>query len=157
MTSQPPVPGGPTDGPAPQDPQAARWRAERREAAAAHAAALAARQHAESTRARAMIAEFLEAARARGVAPVALHVRSYDGRSRYRTPLAGWYLRRDETVGVDTAGEFYVLTAPSSLVSRLRGVHPTPQDPPLVIGAGGKDGESIDMRDALARVLSGEV
>lgn len=164
MTTHPAVPGGPTDGPAPggADPQppqdqAARWRAERREAAAAHAAALEARQRAESTRARAMIAEFLESARTRGVAAVPLHVRSYDGRARYRTPLTGWYLRRDETVGIDTAGEFYVLTAPPSLVARLRGVHPTPQDPPLVIGAGGKDGESIDMPDALARVLAGEV
>ena len=74
-----------------------------------------------------------------------------------RTPLQGWYLRRDETVGVDTAGEFYVLTAPPSLTARFRGVQPVPQDPPLVIGAGGKDGESIDLPDALARVLAGEV
>lgn len=144
-------------GPVSQDEQAARWRTERREAAEAHAAALAARQRAESGRARAMIAEFLEAARARGVAPVRLHVRSYDGRARYRTPLTGWYLRRDETVGIDTSGEFYVLTAPPSLLAHLRGVHPDPQDPPLVIGAGGKDGESIDMPDALARVLAGEL
>nr|WP_089803186.1 hypothetical protein [Cellulomonas sp. KH9] len=122
-----------------------------------HADALAARQRAESTRARAIIADFLAEARARGVAPGPLHVRSYDGRARYRTPLQGWYLRRDETVGVDTAGEFYVLTAPPSLTARFRGVQPVPQDPPLVIGAGGKDGESIDLPDALARVLAGEV
>ncbi|MCC2314393.1 hypothetical protein [Cellulomonas xiejunii] len=137
--------------------EAARWRAQRREAATAHAEALAARQRAESARARAMIGEFLAEARARGVAPAPLHVRSYDGRARYRTPLEGWYLRRDETVGIDTAGEFYVLTTPRSLVAHFRGVRPTPQDPPLVIGAGGKDGESIDMPDALARVLAGEV
>ncbi|UZN04476.1 hypothetical protein [Cellulomonas sp. S1-8] len=138
----------------PTDP-AAQWRAQRREAAAAHAAALAGRQRAESTRARALIAQFVADARAGSVAPVRLHVRSYDGRARYRTPLEGWYLRRDETVGVDTAGEFYVLTAPPSLVARFRGVRPEPQDPPLVIGAGGKDGESIDLPDALARVLAG--
>lgn len=140
-----------------QDDRAARWRAERRQAADAHAQALAARQRAESARAATMIAEFVAAARARGVVPVPLHVRSYDGRAHYRTGLQGWYLRRDETVGVDTDGRFYVLTAPSSLVGRFRGVRPTPQDPPLVIGAGGKDGESIDLPDALARVLSGDL
>jgi|GEM_PF-173917 len=186
MSTQQPAPDGPRDRPAPgrdddardgaaarasggatdgaregatDDPTdaAAQWRARRREAAGAHADALAARQRAESARARAIIAEFLVDVRARGVAPVPLHVRSYDRRARYRTPLEGWYLRRDETVGIDTAGEFYVLTAPPSLVARFRGVQPTPQDPPLVIGAGGKDGESIDLPDALARVLSGEV
>ena len=151
-------PDGPVGPPAAGEPDgAAQWRAQRREAARAHGEALAAKQRAESARARAMIRDFLTEARARGVAPVPLHVRSYDGRARYRTPLQGWYLRRDETVGVDTDGEFYVLTAPPSLAARFRGVQPVPQDPPLVIGAGGKDGESIDMPDALARVLAGEV
>lgn len=177
MDRQQPPPGGPADRPAPPpaagaagpgagadpaDPaagldDAARWRAQRREAAGAHAAALAARQRAESARARALITQFVADARRQGVAPVPLHVRSYDGAARYRTPLEGWYLRRDGTVGVDTAGEFYVLTAPSSLVARFRGVRPLPQDPPLVIGAGGKDGESLDLPVALARVLAGEV
>lgn len=136
---------------------AAAWRDRRREAAGAHAEALAARQRAESARARALIEEFLGSVRAGGPPAVPLHVRSYDGRARYRTPLQGWYLRRDETVGIDTDGAFYVLTAPSSLAARFRGVQPAPQDPPLVIGAGGKDGESIDMADALRRVLGGEV
>lgn len=167
MSTQHPVPGDPTGHPAPQDDRpdegagpddrAARWREQRREAAGAHAEALAARQRAESARAQTLIDEFLGDARARGVAPVPLHARSYDGRTRYRTPLQGWYLRRDETVGIDTDGRFYVLTAPPSLVARFRGVQPTPQDPPLVIGAGGKDGESIDLPEALARVLGGQV
>lgn len=155
-TTPGPTDGTPRGGTDPAD-DAASWRERRREAAGAHAAALAARQRAESARARAMIAEFLTDVGAHGPAPQPLHVRSYDGRARYRTPLRGWYLRRDESVGIDTAGEFYVLTAPSSLVARFRGVQPQPQDPPLVIGAGGKDGESIDMPDALARVLAGEV
>ncbi len=151
------TPSGPDDTPGAGTDAAARWRERRREAAGAHAEALAARQRAESARARALIGEFLADVRGGGPTPVPLHVRSYDGRARYRTPLQGWYLRRDETVGVDTDGAFYVLTAPSSLVARFRGVRPAPQDPPLVIGAGGKDGESIDMADALRRVLAGEV
>lgn len=134
---------------------AARWRDERRAAAAAHADALARKQQAESQRARELIAEFVERAQAAGPAPVELRARSYDGRARYRTPLRGWYLRKDESVAVDTAGEFYVLSTPSSLTARLRGVTPEPSDPPLVLGAGGKDGESLDLTQALARVLEG--
>ena len=132
---------------------AARWREERRASAAAHADALARKQAAESQQARALIATFVERALAHGPAPVELRARSYDGRARYRTPLRGWYLRRDESVAVDTAGEFYVLSTPASLAARVRGVVPAPSDPPLVLGAGGKDGESLDLTQALARVL----
>jgi len=134
---------------------AARWREERREAAHAHAEALRQRRAAEAAQARTMIDEFLAHARVHGPAPEPLRARTYDGRARYRTPLLGWYLRQDETVAIDTDGAFYVLRTPPSVVGRLRGVRPEPSDPPLVIGAGGKDGESIDMKDALARLRTG--
>ena len=133
--------------------RAADWRSRRREAADAHEAALRARRQAESARARELIARFVADARDRGVAPEPLHAQGYGGRGRYRTPLEGWYLRRDRTVAVGTDGGFYVLTVPPSLAGRLRGVRPEPQDPPLVIGAGGKDGESLDLPVALARAL----
>lgn len=134
------------------DTDAARWREERREAAHAHAEALELRRQAESARAHAMITEFVAHALEHGPAPEPLRVRTYDGRQRYRTPLQGWYLRFDETVAIDTDGAFYVLRTPPSVVARVRGVRPEPSDPPLVIGAGGKDGESVDMKDALARL-----
>ncbi|WP_449386541.1 hypothetical protein [Cellulomonas soli] len=137
------------------DDAATRWRQERRESAFAHAEALARRQRAESEQARRLIAEFVELATVDGPAPEALRARSYDGRHRYRTHLVGWYLRRDESVAVDTAGQFYVLSTPTSLAALLRGVDPVPQDPPLVLGAGGKDGESLDLTQALDRVLHG--
>lgn len=129
------------------------WRTQRRAAALAHEEALAARQRAESDRARQLVAEFVRTAAARGVAPVPLHAQGYGGRGRYRTPLRGWYLRRDESVAVATDGEYYVLTVPRSMQAMLRGATPRPQDPPLVIGAGGKDGESLDLVLALARAL----
>ncbi|KQT01438.1 hypothetical protein [Cellulomonas sp. Leaf395] len=137
------------------DEKAARWREERREAAAAHGELLASRQRAESAQAQEQIDAFLRRALTSGPSPEPLAARSYDGRARYKTPLVGWYLRRDETVAIDTDGKFYVLTVPSSLAARFRGVTPEPSAPPLVIGAGGKDGESIDMSQALARVLGG--
>lgn len=129
------------------------WRARRREAADAHAAALAARQAAESARAREMIADFVTEAARRGVATEPLRAQGYGGRGSFRTGLQGWYLRRDRTVAIGTDGEFYVLTVPGGIAARWRGVAPAPHDPPLVIGAGGKDGESLDLDVALARVL----
>ncbi|MBD3779548.1 MAG: hypothetical protein IE923_09825 [Micrococcales bacterium] len=112
-----------------------------------------ARRQAESARARELIAGFVAEATARGVAPEPLQAQGYGGRGRFRTPLRGWYLRRDRTVAVGTDGGFYVLTVPPSIGARLRGVQPEPQDPPLVLGAGGKDGESLDLPVALARAL----
>jgi hypothetical protein len=132
----------------------ARWREERRAAAAAHAEALERRRRAESEQARRLIADFLDRAREAGLAPVPLRARSADG-ARYRTPLQGWYLRLDESIAIDTEGRFYLMRTPRSLVGRLRGVTPEPSDPPLVLGAGGKDGESIDIADALTRALAG--
>jgi hypothetical protein len=132
------------------------WQARRREAAALHAEALARTQQAETAQARALIAEFVRKATARGLPPQPLSARSYDGRARYRTPLQGWYLRRNESVAVGTDGLFYVLTVPPSLRARLSGVTPSPSDPPIILGKGGRDGESIDLADALARVLAGD-
>jgi hypothetical protein len=132
----------------------ATWREQRREANTVHAEALERRRAAEAARARALIADFLRDVGTRRVAPVPLHARSYDGRHRYRTPLLGWYLRRDKNVAIGTDGNYYVLGVPTSLRAQLRGTSVVPRDPPLVVGAGGKDGESLDLKDALARVLS---
>lgn len=129
------------------------WRAARSHAAEVHAEALARRTEAESRLARSMIRAFLTEARARGIGPVALHARSYDGRRRYRTPLRGWYLRRNETVAVTEDGSFYLLSVAPSLPALLRGARPEPSAPPVVLGKGGRDGESIDLVDALRIVL----
>ena len=131
----------------------AAWRDQRTEAASVRAAGVEKRQAAESAQARALIGDFVAEATARGIPAVPLRARSYDGRHRYRTPLSGWYLRRNESVAVGTDGEFYVLSVPSSLRALLSGASPEPSDPPLILGKGGRDGESIDLTEALARVL----
>jgi len=110
-------------------------------------------RRAEAAQARAMIAEFVAEARRRGVPPQRLHARSYDGRQRYRTPLHGWYLRKNRTVAVGTDGQFYVLSVPPRLRSLVTGATPEPSDPPLVLGKGARDGESIDLADALRIAL----
>jgi hypothetical protein len=129
------------------------WREHRTEAAATHAKELGRRKAAESARARELIAEFVRKATSLGIPPVRLRARSYDGRSRYRTATHGWYLRRNESVAVGTNGEFYLLTVPASLRARMGGAELEPSDPPLVLGKGARDGESIDLTDALAIVL----
>ncbi|WP_089775466.1 hypothetical protein [Ruania alba] len=131
------------------------WARQRREAAAEHERRLANRKASESSRAQRLLEEFADAAGRAGLAPQALEVKGYGGRGKARTPLRGWYLRNDGTAAVGTDGAFYVLTAPLSPWERLRGVTPTPKDPPLVLGAGGKDGESIDLPVALERLLPG--
>lgn len=130
------------------------WKDRRTEAAALRARSLQRARAGEAARARALIADFVAEAGGK-IPPVRLRARSYDGRSRYRTHLSGWYLRRNQSVAVSTDGEFYILAVPSSWHSRLFGAHPEPSDPPLVLGRGARDGESIDLTDALRLVLQG--
>lgn len=131
------------------------WASRRTEAARVQAERLRARQDAEHAQADALLRAFARAAGRAGLAPEKLQVRGYGGRGTARTPVEGWYLRNDRTAGVGTNGDFYVLTAPLSVVDRLRGVRPQPTPPPLVLGAGGKDGDSLELTAALDRLLPG--
>ncbi len=131
------------------------WVQQRTEAARVHAERLRARQDAEHAQADAMLREFARVAASRGLEPEDLQVKGYGGRGTARTDIRGWYLRQDRTAGVSTDGDFHVLTAPLTLLDRVRGVRPEPQKPPLVLGAGGKDGDSVDLAVALERLLPG--
>lgn len=133
----------------------AAWREERSRNAAHQAAGLERRRAAESAQARELIREFVARATAEGVPTVRLVARAYRGNGRYRTTIDGWYLRKNQSVGVGTDGEFYVLSVEGSLRARLRGAQVPPSDPPLVLGQGARDGESIDLAEALARALAG--
>lgn len=119
------------------------------------AEALERAQAAEARQASALIAQFVADAGAAGLEPEPLTARSYDGSTRYRTNVSGWYLKKDRTIGVGTDGSFYVLSAPKSLSARLRGITLEPTPPPLEVGRGGRDGESMPMADALAKRLAG--
>jgi hypothetical protein len=67
--------------------------------------------------------------------------------------LTGWYVDRARTRAVDVTGRFHLLTVPGGLRARLFGVDPQPSPAPLVVGAGGRDGESIPLRTLLTRLL----
>jgi hypothetical protein len=126
------------------------WREKRREASAVHAAALEHRKAAETAQARAQLADFVRKLQARGVEPRPLRAPVVGSGASYRTDITGWYLRRNRTLGVDPDGNFYILGVPASLKSRLFGVRIPPSDPPLTVGLGARDGESMPLEQLLS-------
>lgn len=97
----------------------------------------------------------MEAARKAGLAPEDLTVRGFGGKGRARSAIRGWELRRDGTIALGEDGRMYRMTADLGLLDRFRAVMPEAIDPPLVIGAGGRDGDSVELAVALDRVLPG--
>jgi hypothetical protein len=91
--------------------------------------------------------------RERGEVPVRLRARVAGRRTTYRTGHLGWYVRRNRTLAVGEDGSFLILEVPASLRSRIGGVDIAPSDPPLVVGRGARDGETIDLADLLAQRL----
>jgi hypothetical protein len=138
----------------PVPPGGLSWDERRRHAIASHAAERERRRAAEAGQARDLLADFVRTATARGLAPAPLVARSYDGRTSYRTGLRGWYLTPDRTVAVGTDGGYYVLSVPASLRARFTGATIEPSEPRLVVGEGGRDGESIPLAALLRRLLS---
>lgn len=131
----------------------AAWLEQRRQAVDGHAAALEAGRAAEAEKAAALLADFVRRATERGLAPAVLSAQSFNGRATYRTKLRGWYLKSNRSVAVGTDGRFYALTVPSSLRARFTGADVEPSTPRLVIGAGGRDGETMPLAELLERRL----
>ena len=131
----------------------AAWAEQRRRAVAAHGAALERRKATEAARARELVAAFVREARRRALPTVALYARGYGGRARYRTGLRGWHLLADGSLAVGDDGGFDVLAVPASWRARFAGVRVAPRDPPLIVGEGGRDGESIPLDTLLRRRL----
>ncbi|WP_427892727.1 hypothetical protein ACQHIV_07465 [Kribbella sp. GL6] len=125
------------------------WREERRQAAAEHAAALERMKASETAQARKLLQEFIAQLRERGVEPEPLRAQVVGSNASYRTTLTGWYLRRNRSLAVDVDGNFYILGVPASLKARVAGVQVQPSDPPLVVGQGARDGESMPLADLL--------
>jgi hypothetical protein len=135
------------------DADSAEWARRRREAAQVQADRLTRRRELESERARELLRGFVAEAHRRNIPPGPLLARAGDGPPTYRTGLDGWYLTRDGAVGVDVEGRYYLLASPRSLRARMLGVTVPPSDPPLQVGAGGRDGESVALDALLAMRL----
>ena len=132
----------------PPDPQ--EWSAKRREALEAHVDRLDRTRARETARAAELLAGFVAEATRRGIRPRPLLARPAEKPPSYRTGLTGWYLTRDGSLAVTPDGGYYVMVTPASLLGRVRGVTLRPTDPPLQVGAGARDGESIALDVLLA-------
>jgi hypothetical protein len=131
------------------DEDVAKRREERRERAEEHRRAQRGRREEESAKAQVLIDRFVEEAAAAGLATEELTARPWSGRGRYRTGLVGWYLRLDRSIGVDPDGRYYLLTVPPVRFGRRRAVSLDPTPPPLQVGEGARDGESIALAELL--------
>ncbi|MET7864838.1 hypothetical protein [Micromonospora taraxaci] len=135
------------------EPDGRTWRDQQRQAVLAHAAAHARRREAEHAEAAKIVAWFVAEANRRGLRPTRLVARSYDGRGWYRTGLSGWYVDQARSRAIDVDGRFHLLTVPGGLRARLFGAQTEPSPAPLIVGEGGRDGESIPLRTLLTRRL----
>lgn len=128
------------------------WPAQRRSAAQARGEHLAQAQAREVAKAETQIAEFMDRVQGANVPPERLVAKKLSGSGTVRTNQFGWYIRANRSAAIGTDGKFYLLLADGGIRTWLRGAELKPSAPPLVLGASGRDGESITMRDALARV-----
>ncbi|WP_270888415.1 hypothetical protein [Pedococcus sp. 5OH_020] len=122
---------------------AAKRRAERAERADYHVEAQRRRSEQESAKAQVLVDRFVEKAKEAGLPTEELTARPWSGRGRYRTGVVGWYLRRDRSIGVGVDGGYYVLVVPPERFGRWRTVRVEPTAPPLQVGQGARDGESV--------------
>jgi hypothetical protein len=125
----------------------------RAEEAALRADLAAGAERAESAKAQVLIDQFLIDVVAAGIAAEPLRATLYSGQA-VKTDKRGWYLRKNRSVAVGEDGSYYILTVPGGLKERLRGVRLRPSLPPLIVGKGGRDGETGDLSEFLARRLA---
>jgi hypothetical protein len=130
------------------DEDAARRRAERADRASYHVEAQRRRSERESAEAQVLVDRFVAEATRAGLPTEELTARPWSGGGRYRTGVVGWYLRRDRSVGVGLDGAYYVLVVAPVRFGRWRRVRVSPTPPPLEVGRGARDGESLPL-DAL--------
>jgi hypothetical protein len=124
----------------------------RAEEAARRVELAAGQERAESQKAQVLIDQFVKDARAAGIAPHPLKATLYTGQS-VKTDKRGWYLRKNQSLAIGEDGSYYVLTVPGGLRERIAGVKLTPAPPPLIVGKGGRDGETGDLSEFLQRRL----
>lgn len=117
-----------------------------------HELAQAAAQ-AEARAAQDQLDAFVARLRSAGAAPEPLQATLLNG-ARVKTGLLGWYLNRARTLAVAPDGRYYQLVTAGSALARFAGVTPQPTPPTLVIGRGGRDGETGDLADFLERAFA---
>lgn len=130
------------------------WPARRRAAFEAHEQARLRAEAAEEEQARALVADFLVRVRELGLPAEPLRARAYNGSATFRTGVSGWYLKPNGSLAIGEDGGYYVLIAPGGLMTRLRGAQIVASAPPLAVGRGARDGESMSLKELLERRLA---
>lgn len=125
---------------------------QRREDAARRAEMAAAGARAEAAAAQRQIDAFVAELSRRGIAPEPLSACLLNG-TRAKCDRVGWYVNAARTIAIGPQGEYYQLTVPGRALARFRGVSVPVAQPSLVVARGGRDGESGDLSDFLARAL----
>ncbi len=127
-----------------------------REDARRRAELAAAQVRIEARQAQQLIDRFVQRAEAAGIPPVPLRAALIGSGARVRTDKSGWYLKHNQSLAIGTDGGYYVLVGvPGGWRARLHGVRLEPSPPPLVVGRGGRDGETGPLTDFLEAVLVG--
>lgn len=107
------------------------------------------RRQRESEQAQALVDRFVQDAVRAGLPTEELTARPWSGGGRYRTGIEGWYLKRDRSVGISREGDYHVLVVAPRRWGRWRTLRLDPVPPPLVVGEGARDGESVALETLL--------
>lgn len=124
----------------------------RAEDAARRAEMAQAQARIEAKEAQKLIDAFLVDVARAGIVPTPLTATLLGG-AKVKTDKQGWYLRKNRSLAIGTDGGYYVLTAPGGWRERIRGVTLEPTLPVLVIGRGGRDGETGELAEFLQWIL----
>lgn len=108
---------------------------------------------ADAAAAQLQLDDFVARLKAAGAEPEPLTAALLNG-TRVKTNLVGWYLNRSQSLAVTPDGTYYQLTTPGSALARWRGVKPNPSAPSMLIGYGGRDGETGDLVEFLDRAFA---
>ncbi len=108
---------------------------------------------AEAQAAQSLLDRFVADLKAAGASPEPLQATLLTG-ARVKTGLVGWYLNKARTLAVAPDGTYYQLVTSGSSLARFTGVKPQPTPPTLVIGRGGRDGETGDLTEFLERAFA---
>jgi hypothetical protein len=114
-------------------------------------AASALRQEAEA--AQVLVDDFVRTTVERGLRPEPLLALLMNGQ-RVKSDQVGFYINKGKTLAIAPDGRFFKLMTTGGALSRFTGVKLQPSPPPLVIGRGGRDGETGDLKDFLERALA---
>ncbi|MFT4225015.1 hypothetical protein [Micropruina sp.] len=106
----------------------------------------------ESVAAQVLIDEFVATAAARGLKAEPLRALLMDG-TRVKSDQVGWYINKGQTLAIAPDGRFFKLLTTGGRFARFTGVKLSPSLPPMVVGRGGRDGETGDLKDFLDRAL----